>query len=200
MMILILKLALVPALIALVTLSGRKYGPQFAGWLSAFPVVAGPILFFITLEHGPAFAAQSAVATLTAVLAILVFGLSYAWTATRWTWPICIALSMLSYATSVWLLSIWAASLLGAVLIVALVLSLVTHSYPSEQHIRAALQLDHRAANDLPYRMAIGAALVWVVTSFSAAMGPRLSGLLAMFPVMGSVLVVFPIANLALCL
>jgi hypothetical protein len=39
--------------------------------------------------------------------------------------------------------------------------------------------------------MAIGAALVWVVTSFSAAMGPRLSGLLAMFPVMGSVLVVF---------
>ena len=45
----ILKLILVPALIAGVTLAGRRWGPAVAGWLSAFPVVAGPILLVMAL-------------------------------------------------------------------------------------------------------------------------------------------------------
>ncbi len=40
-------------------------------------------------------------------------------------------------------------------------------------------------------RMMVGAALVLVVTRFASDLGPRLSGLLAMFPVMASVLAVF---------
>jgi hypothetical protein len=43
--VLLLKLLLVPLLIYLVTLAGRRWGPAVAGWLSAFPIVAGPILF-----------------------------------------------------------------------------------------------------------------------------------------------------------
>ena len=81
--VLLLKLVLVPALIAGVTLAGRRWGPAVAGWLSAFPIVAGPILWFIALEQGAAFAAQAAVGTLSAVLGMLAFGLSYAWAATR---------------------------------------------------------------------------------------------------------------------
>jgi hypothetical protein len=72
----ILKLILVPALIAGVTLAGRRWGPAVAGWLSAFPVVAGPILLFMALEHGPTFAATAAIGTLSAVLAILAFGVA----------------------------------------------------------------------------------------------------------------------------
>jgi hypothetical protein len=44
-----------------------------AGWLSAFPVVAGPILLTIALEHGTEFAADAAEGTLLAVGATLVF-------------------------------------------------------------------------------------------------------------------------------
>ena len=69
--VLLLKLFLVPLLIALVTLAGRRWGPGVAGWLSAFPVVAGPILFFIAVEQGADFAANAAVGTLSAVLAML---------------------------------------------------------------------------------------------------------------------------------
>lgn len=56
-----LKLMLVPSLTAGITLSGRRWGPSVAGWLSAFPVVGGPILFFIAIEQGPAFASAAAV-------------------------------------------------------------------------------------------------------------------------------------------
>ena len=41
------------------------------------------------------------------------------------------------------------------------------------------------------WRMLAGAVLVISVTHFSAALGPQLSGVLAMFPVMASVLVAF---------
>jgi len=76
--VLLLKLFLVPALIAVVTFAGRRWGPAVAGWLSAFPIVAGPILWFVALEQGAEFAAVAAVGTLVGVLAILVYGICYA--------------------------------------------------------------------------------------------------------------------------
>lgn len=39
--------------------------------------------------------------------------------------------------------------------------------------------------------MLAGALLVWSVTHFAATMGPALSGVFAMFPIMGTVLTVF---------
>ena len=48
-MTLLLKLVLVPGLIALVTLAGRRFGPRVGGWLNALPLVAGPVLFFLAL-------------------------------------------------------------------------------------------------------------------------------------------------------
>lgn len=75
---LILKLLLAPSLIALVTLAGRRWGPGVAGWLSAFPIVSGPILLAIALGQGGDFAAVAAANTLLAVLAILAFSVAYA--------------------------------------------------------------------------------------------------------------------------
>jgi len=54
--VLALKLTLVPLLIYLVTLAGRRWGPAVAGRLSAFPIVAGPTLLTLALEQGLPFA------------------------------------------------------------------------------------------------------------------------------------------------
>jgi hypothetical protein len=48
-----------------------------------------------------------------------------------------------------------------------------------------------KPANDLLLRMALGAALVLAVTHFADSLGPSLSGVLAMFPVMNTVLALF---------
>jgi hypothetical protein len=40
-MLLVLKLVLVPGLVAGVTLGARRWGPAIGGWLTAFPLVAG---------------------------------------------------------------------------------------------------------------------------------------------------------------
>ena len=81
--VLALKLALVPLLIWLVTLAGRRWGPAVAGWLSAFPIVAAPILLTLALEQGAPFAAGAAEGTLAAVIATLAFCLAYAWACGR---------------------------------------------------------------------------------------------------------------------
>ncbi len=186
--VLLLKLLLVPALIALVTLAGRRWGPAVAGWLSAFPVVAGPILLFIAIEQGAEFAASSAVGTLSAVLAILAFGLSYAWAATRYSWPASLALAYVGYVAAVVLLDQWHATLPAAVFAVLAGLWIAPRCYPALPNSAPA---PLKPARDMLLRMGSGAALVLLVTHFAASLGPGLSGILAMFPVMGTVLTLF---------
>jgi len=186
--VLILKLVLVPALIALVTLAGRRWGPGVAGWLSAFPIVAGPILWFIALEQGAAFAAQAAVGTLSAVLGMLAFGLSYAWAATRFSWPLSLPLAYAGYACAVLLLEWWNATLPAAAAGVLLGLWLAPRFYP---RLGAAAAVPAKPPRDMLLRMSLGALLVLGVTYSAAQLGPSLSGILAMFPVMGTVLVLF---------
>lgn len=187
-LLLTLKLTLVPALIGGVTLAGRRWGPSVAGWLSAFPVVSAPILFFITLEQGPAFGAHAAAGTLSAVLAILVFGISYAWAATRYGWGVCVMVSFVAYFATVAGLRSWEPSVLPAALAVLAALLVAPRLFPLPEVKPAG---SATKANDIHLRMAAGAVLVLSVTHFSSSLGPQLSGVLAMFPVMSSVLVVF---------
>ncbi len=186
--VLILKLCLVPALIVLVTLAGRRWGPAVAGWLSALPVVAGPILLFIAVEQGAGFAAEAAVGTLSAVLGMLAFGLGYAWAAVRFPWPLSLPLAYAGYALAVLLLDWWDATLPAAIAGVLLGLWLAPRFYP---RLHAELSAPVKPPRDMLLRMGLGALLVLLVTHFAASLGPGLSGIFAMFPVMGTVLTLF---------
>lgn len=186
--ILALKLALVPALIGAVTLAGRHWGATMAGWLSAFPIVSGPILYFIALDQGAAFVARAAVGTLAAVLAILVFAISYAWAATRFGWSICLAVAFAAYLVAVAALSLAPPAVWIVAPAVYAALWIAPRLFPT---LNPAAPVNAQRGNDIYLRMIAGAILVFLVTRFSAALGPQLSGVFAMFPVMASVLVAF---------
>jgi hypothetical protein len=184
----VLKLVLVPSLIWGVTLASHRWGPTVGGWLSAFPVVSAPILFFIALEHGAAFTAGAALGTLSAVLANVAFGIGYAWVATRLSWALSLVAGFAGYFLAVACLSLWTPSLYSAVPVVLAALLVAPRLYPS---LVPPAPTSSEPANDVFWRMAAGVLLVLLVTHFSSALGPRLSGSFAMFPVMASVLVVF---------
>lgn len=185
----ILKLTLVPALIAAVTLAGRRWGPAVAGWLSAFPVVAGPILLFMGLEQGATFTATAAAGTLIAVLANLAFGIAYARSASRQPWPISLAMGWAAYALVVMALSSHTLTMAHAAILVLIALGLTPALYPDLPAVSSGPT--QRPKRDLWLRMLAGALLTGTVTHLAPRMGPTLSGMLAMFPVMGSVLAVF---------
>ncbi len=183
-----LKLFLVPSLILAITYCGKRWGPAVAGWLSGFPVVSGPILFFIATEHGLGFATTAAEGTLSAVLAIVAFGLSYAWGATRFFWAGSLACGLLAYFVCVAALDAAAPPVYVAAPVVAGVLWFAPRLFPR----RVAPQPTLGAARgDLLLRVIASAVLVVSVTYSAASLGPRLSGLFAMFPVINSVLAVF---------
>ncbi|MDB5791192.1 MAG: hypothetical protein JWQ80_1216 [Massilia sp.] len=193
----LLKLLLVPILIWLVTLAGRRWGPGVAGWLSAFPIVAGPILLVLTLEQGPGFAADAAGGTLLAVVAILVFSVAYAWASVRFGVAGSMALALLAWGMAVAALQLLSLPLAAAFVLVWCALFGAARLLPTALPAAAAGAVtDGPCRSDLPWRMLAGAVLVFAVTTGAAGLGARLSGFFAMFPVMGTVLVGFAHAGL----
>jgi hypothetical protein len=191
--VLILKLCLVPSLIYLVTLIGRRWGPNVAGWFSALPIVAGPILLTMALEQGRPFVATAAANTLLAVIAVLVFCLAYAWGTRRFGIAGSMASALAAYAAAVALLQLLELPLLAGFALVVVLLALAPRLFPRAVDADADADVSTlaRAPNDLPLRMLAGAVLCFTVTYAAAALGPRLSGVFAMFPVMGTILVGF---------
>ncbi|MFJ2427375.1 hypothetical protein [Pseudomonas sp. NPDC087804] len=185
---LILKLLLIPGFLLLISLAGKRWGPSVAGWLSGLPVVVGPILFFLAIEQGPQFAAHSAVAALSAMFAMIAFCITYAQVAQRANWPWALAISMTVWAVLALVLSLIPPSLPFSVAAAAVALLASPYLFPDVQPV---LKGTAPKSDKLIWRMIAGAALTLVVTMLASTVGERWSGLLAVFPVLGSVMAVF---------
>ncbi|MFM9384620.1 hypothetical protein [Pseudomonas sp. UV AK001] len=185
---LILKLLLIPGFLLLISLAGKRWGPSVAGWLSGLPVVVGPILFFLAIEQGPAFAAQSAVAALSAMFAMIAFCVIYAQVAQRANWPLALVVSLSVWAVLALILSLIPASLPFSIAAAATALLAAPYLFPK---VRPVVGGSAPKSDKLVWRMIAGAALTLVVTMLASTVGERWSGLLAVFPVLGSVMAVF---------
>ncbi len=186
---LLLKLLLVPTLIALITLAGRRWGPAVAGWLAGFPVVAGPLLLMIGAEQGPDFAAQAAQASLLAILANLAFSAGYSWAALRWPWWACVAAGMAAFAFAGALLIAVPMPLWAALSVTVAGLLAAPRAFPGREAF--VPPRGQPSPLELPARMVAGAVLTVAVTMFASRLGPAASGLFSVFPVMALVFAVF---------
>jgi hypothetical protein len=183
-----LKLTLVPLLIAGITFAGHRWGPAVSGWLAGLPLVSGPILFFIAIEQGPSFASVAAMGTLAAVLGAVSFTIVYCWTASRFSWLLSLASGWSAYFVVVAILYLSEPPAYLAVLVTIGSLVLGPRLFPG---VAASSAITVSTYAELPCRMLTGVVLVLLVTHFSSNFGPYLSGLLAVFPVLASVLAVF---------
>jgi hypothetical protein len=162
---LLLKLVLVPGLIALVTMAGRRFGPRVGGWLNAMPVVAGPVLFFLAVEQGDAFVAGAALATLAGLAAVAVFAVVYSWAALRWPWWGCVLIGWTVFGALTLALQAvaWTA---GSGLALALgAFGLAPFALPPMPEAPPPVSAP---AWDLPMRMAAAVTLVLTVTGLAA--------------------------------
>jgi hypothetical protein len=185
---LLLKLVLVPGLIALVTLAGRRFGPRVGGWLNALPLVAGPVLFFLALEQGQAFVARAALSTLAGLAAVAAFAVIYSWAAIARPWWVCVPIGWTAFAALTvavqaipWTAVSGLALALGAFGVAPFLLSPVPEA-PAPAPAPAW---------DLPLRMAAAVVLVLVVTGLATWLGPRLSGAITPFPIATTILLAF---------
>jgi hypothetical protein len=187
----LLRLALVPAVVLVASLAARRWGHVASGYLGGLPLIGGPITFYLALDYGAAFAAQSAMVTLAAILGQAAHLLAFAHAAKTKRWAISLAAGWLAFVlvslvvTQLALTPGLAVALAGAGLACAWRALPRTREAPPPPLIpRAELWLRLVAA------FALAAVIVWSAATF----GPVVSGVLLSLPVTGSIMPPFTLA------
>ena len=186
---LFLKIVLTPALVGLASLAGRKWGAEVSGWIVGIPFTSGPIAFFLAIGPGPRFAADASLGILAGTVSQAAFALAYARMSTGFGWPMSLAAATLAFAIATLVLNVvrLGPALTFAAAVATLLIALAFMPRPG----RARASEEALPWWDIPMRMVVATVFVVGLTEAAPALGSRLAGLLAPFPLYASVLAVF---------
>jgi hypothetical protein len=187
-MLFILKIAVPPILVAVMSLAVRLWGPTAGGLLLGLPWMTGPILFFLTVDKGTAYGVDACIGIQFGVLCLSAYLLAYGRVAAFAPWPVCLAAGVAVFAVMAsltqglgWSLAVTA--VLAAVGLVAVYLLLPPPA--------SSVPLTVLPWWDIPVRMLATLALVTAIVLSADLLGPQLSGIIATFPVIVTVVGAF---------
>lgn len=176
-----LKMVITAGFVVLASLTAERVGPLVAAMVATLPIAAGPAYVFLALEHDGPFIAESALSSLVTNAVTAVYALVYAALAQR---------------SGPWLsvggaLGVWGAAWLalrGIDWTLARGLLLTALVFPpclvlASRFRNAPMRAPARRWFDLPLRATAVALLVSLVVVTSHTLGPALTGMLAVFPV-----------------
>jgi hypothetical protein len=183
------KALLAPVFVVGASLAARRFGPRVGGVVGGLPVVAGPILLVYALVHGADFAARAAGGTLLGLVSLTGFVVVYGRLAGRARWILCVLAGWLAFAlgTAIFSAAAVSAGIALTLACTAFALGLLLLPRPRGE-ARAPIS---PPSWDLPLRATCALVLVLALTAAAGWLGPRLSGLLAPFPVITTVLATF---------
>jgi hypothetical protein len=187
--VLAVKALLAPTFVVGASLMARRFGAWLGGVVGGLPVVAGPIVLVYALAHGRSFAQHAAGGTLLGLLSLTAFVVVYGRLAGRARWGLCMLAGWGAFAIATLVLdgASVPAGVAFALDCAAFGLGLLLlPSAIGEDDVTAP-----RPYWDLPLRAGCALVLVIILTTVSGRLGPQLSGLLAPFPVITTVLATF---------
>jgi hypothetical protein len=179
-----LRMAITAAFVVSASVITERSGPVIGALVATLPISAGPSYVFLALDHDAAFVAQGALASLPINGATICLGLVYVVLAQRHT-----ALFSWACAAAVWIalaavvkMIHW--SLVGGLAVNAIAFGICIPLLAQYRHVK--MPLITRRWYDIPLRASLVATLVATVVTLSGWVGPAISGLLAVFPVVFS--------------
>ncbi len=189
MTLLAVKVLLAPGFVVCASLAARRFGPRVGGLIAGLPLVAGPILLIYALNHGRAFAAGAAAGTLLGLISLTAYIVVYGRLARHLSWAPAMLLGWLAFAVMTVIFS--AVSLPAGVALALACLCLLLGLAALPRPGASIASETPLPAWDLPLRAACALALVLTLSAVSGWLGPQLSGLLAPFPIIATVLATF---------
>jgi hypothetical protein len=183
------KLLLAPSFVVGASLATRRFGARIGGLVAGLPVVAGPIVLVYALVHGRHFAASAAAGTLLGLISLIAFVVVYARLAERRSWIPSMLAGWGAFVLATALFSLISLPAGAALALAAGAIAAGLAALP-----RASGQQATRGrvpAWDLPLRAGCALVLVLTLTAVAGWLGSQLSGLLAPFPIIATVLAVF---------
>lgn len=184
-MLLLLKLALVPAAMLLATLAARRFGHAVSGVLAGFPLIAGPIIIALMIDLRPAQVADIAAATLAASPAAIGHIVAYAWLSRWLPWWGCLLGAALTFfavgsiTTAAWM----PAALPATVAVAAPFLALLV--MPRAPRMSGAV---HVPRGEVAMRVGAAFMLAAVILASAERVPAAVSGLMLAWPISGSIL------------
>jgi len=178
---LILRMVIAAAFVVSASVITERAGPVIGALVATLPISAGPSYVFLALDHDAAFIAQGALASLPINAATAFLGLTYVLLAQRQSF-----LVSCSAAVAVWFVLAAIVAALHLSLAGGLIANLVAFAIcvPVMQRFRhVKMPLITRRWYDIPLRASMVAALVATVVTLSGWTGPAVAGILALFPV-----------------
>jgi len=180
-LILIVKMAVTAVFVLAATITAERAGPLVGGLVATLPIAAGPAYVFLALDHDAHFIGQSAVASLAVNAVNVVFATTYTLLAQRRS-----LFGSLGLAYVVWFALALAInsqhwSLGAAIGMNVIVLTVGLWLVRPLRHV--PMLRVKRFWYDYALRAGLVSVLVGVLVTFSFRIGPYASGLLAVFPV-----------------
>jgi hypothetical protein len=178
------RMAFAAAFVITASIVTERFGPAIGALVASLPVSAGPAYIFLAIDHDAAFIADAALASLPLNAMTIFMGLGYVLLAQRFSVAVSLPAAIAVWLAAAVLVRSTAWSLAGGILanLVAFAICL-----PLVQRFRAArMPLITRRWYDIPLRAALVATLVATVVTLSSAVGPKVSGIIALFPVVFS--------------
>ena len=179
-----LRMAIAAAFVVSASVITERSGPVIGALVATLPISAGPSYVFLALDHDAAFIAAGALMSLPVNAVTIVFGLVYAVLAQRrsalfsWACAAAVWIALAALARSIhWSL---ASGLLANAVAFAICIPLLARF----RHVK--MPLITRRWYDIPLRASLVAALVATVVTLSGWVGPQISGMLAIFPIVFS--------------
>src|SRR5579871_1784103 len=178
------KMAVTALTVSVATIIAERLGAVAGALVATLPVSAGPVYVFLALDHDAAFISASAVTSLALNAATAAFVTVYVLAAQRRS----LWVSM-SVAFSAWLSAALALGAVAWTAFPAFVLNLIVFSlcfFIVRPYCLVHMPTTKRPWYDFVLRAAMVALLVGAVVALSFRIGPTGSGVLAVFPIIYS--------------
>ncbi len=195
------KLLLIAATVYLSSWAARRGGHGVAGLVTGMPMIVGPILGLILLDHGAERTRALALATLTCFPATLVHAVVFSHAAKVFVWPLCLLLATLAYLVAAAALSwldwpepwVWIVALGSPWVALRL---MPDGGLPSRRALVDDTASPTRQGVRIPraevlYRIAAAVAMAAVIILGAERLPLSVSGLLLALPIAGAVLPCF---------
>src|SRR5258708_1641062 len=178
---LVLRMAVTAPFLVTASVITERAGPVIGALVATLPISAGPSYVFLALDHDAAFIAEGALASLPINAATIFLGLTYVVLAQRQSMLVsCLGAVAVWIALASVIRSVqW--TLTGGLIANAVAFAICVPLLRRFRNVK--MPLITRRWFDIPLRASLVATLVATVVTLSGWVGPTVSGIIALFPV-----------------
>ena len=178
---LLLRMAIAAGFVVSASVITERSGPVIGALVATLPVSAGPSYVFLAIDHDAAFIAQGALAGLPVNAATIFMCLTYVVLAQRHGFALSVGSAIAAWIAQASIIRLFDWTLSAGLAVNLIAFAICIPLLAKYRH--AKMPLVTRRWYDIPFRASLVATLVAIVISTSGWVGPRISGVIALYPI-----------------